>query len=56
MRKLFENPTISSVELTSEDVIMASAIAVKKFDGVEGFSDPAAGPQGIWQGSGDAWV
>ncbi|MCH5187515.1 MAG: hypothetical protein J1F63_03875 [Oscillospiraceae bacterium] len=56
MKKLFENPVISSVELNSEDVIMASTIAVKKFDKVEGFNDKATEAAGLWEGVSDAWL
>ena len=56
MKKLFESPVISAVELNSEDVIMASMIADKKFEKVEGFSDKATETKGLWEGVSEAWV
>lgn len=56
MRKLFENPTISSVELTSEDVIMASTIAVQKFKTIDTFKDGKDEATGLWEGVSDAWL
>lgn len=56
MRKLFENPTISSVELTSEDVIMASTIAAQN-TGLGSVSDTkAAAEDSMWKGVDDAWL
>lgn len=56
MKKLFENPVISSVELTSEDVIMASVqLTGNKFNTVDGFADNSAAAD-IWKGADEAWV
>ena len=56
MRKLFENPTINSVELTTEDVIMASAILVNNNTGLGTVEDKTAPTTDMWKGVDEAWV
>ena len=56
--KKFIAPEINSVEINSEDVIMASTIAMEN-TGISydnpGFTDGASGATGIWMGADDSW-
>ena len=54
--KKFIAPEINSVEINSEDVIMASTLAAQN-EGLTQVVDGTAAPaNGIWTGVDDSWV